>query len=79
MPNRKFDLWKGVKNTKNVNSDKNYDFVIFLNSLQLIIENKIDSSCLGASDIWADTNCSGSKLFTCEFLKLLVSSEISSK
>ena len=50
MPNRKFDLWKGVKNTKNVNSDKNYDFVIFLNSLQLIIENKIDSSCLGASD-----------------------------
>ena len=32
MPNRKFYLWKGVKNTRNVNSDKNYDFVLFLNS-----------------------------------------------
>ena len=53
--------------------------VVHVNSLQLIIESKNDSSCLGASDIWADTNCSGSKLFTCEFLKLLVSSEISSK
>ena len=79
MPNRKFYLWKGVKNSRNVNSDENYDFVLFLNSLQLIIESKNDSSCLGASDIWADTNCSGSKLFTCEFLQLLVSSEISSK
>lgn len=78
MPNRNFDLWKGVKNTRNVNSNKNHDFLLFLNSLQLIIESKSVSSCLGASNIWANTNCNGSKLFTCEFLKLLVSSEITS-
>lgn len=57
MPNRNFDFWKGVKNTRNVNSDKHDDFLLFLNSLQLIIVSKNDSNCLGASDMWANTDC----------------------